>query len=125
MTDPTTPASVKVKRLTKVSTNTTAQISFEKSARANTYRIYRYNEKTKKYTVAYQVKNNKLYQYNSNTKKYTKVNNVSVKDGVITCTLKNLNLKKEKSQKYVVRAVVSKSGYISGISVASKSATVK
>ena len=125
MSAPVVPSSVKAKRLTKVSTNTSASISFKKVTRANAYYIYKYNKTTKKYVYAYKVKDNKLYKYNSKTKKYTKVSNAFVKNGVITCTLKNLNLKKEKYQKYVVKAVVSKTGYTSGVSAASKSVTVK
>lgn len=125
LTQPAAPASVKAKRTSKVSTKSTATISFKKVDRASTYRIYKYNKKTKKYVIAYRVVNNKLYQYNGKTKKYSKVNNVKVKNGILTCSLKNLNLKSEKSQKYVVKATVSKSGYTTQYSANSKVVTIK
>lgn len=125
MSDPLVPSNVKGKRTTKAGLKTSATISFKKSTRANEYRIYKYNAKKNKYTIAYRVKNNKLYQYNSKTKKYTKVNNVVDKKGTITCTLKNLNLKKEKVQKFKVRSVVTKSGYATGVSGMSNVVTIK
>ncbi len=125
LSDPLVPTNVKAKRVTKVSTKTTAAISFKKAVRANEYRIYKYNTKKDKYTIAYRVKNNKLYQYNGKTRKYKKVSNVTVKNGMVTCTLKNLNLKKEKNQKFKVRAVVTKKGYATGASKQSNAVTVK
>lgn len=125
LTKPSAPASVKGKRTSKVSKNTSAQISFKKSARATAYRIYKYNKKTKKYTVAYRVKNNVLYKYDASAKKYKKAGKVISKSGRLTCKLTGLNLKSEKNMKFVLKAEISKSGYKGQFSSNSKTVTIK
>ena len=119
------PSDVKAKRISEVSTRSKAELSFKTVKNATTYRIYKYNNTIKKYEITFRVVNNKLYRYNAKTKKYKKVNNVTVKNGVMTCILVNLNLRAEKSQKYMVRSTISKTGYETQYSANSKTATIK
>ncbi len=123
----TRPTKLKVqgKRTSAVSSASKATISFNKVPRATAYRIYKYNTKNKKYIAAYQIKNGYLYKYNSKTKKFVKVSKVKISNGKITCTLTGLNLKKEKSQKYTARSIVSKNGYKTQFSYTSNSVTIK
>ena len=87
--------------------------------------IYKYNIKTKKYEKVFRVKGKTLYRYNAGTKKYTKVNTVKTTSKTITCTLTNLKLKSDGTQKYAVRAAVQKSGYTTKTSALSKAITLK
>ncbi|MDD6617637.1 MAG: family 43 glycosylhydrolase [Clostridiales bacterium] len=119
------PSNVKAKRISAVSTRSKAELSFNTVKNATTYRIYKYNSTKKKYEVAFRVVNNKLYSYNAKTRQYKKVNDVTVKKGVMTCTLVNLNLRAEKSQKYMVRSTISKTGYETQYSADSKTVTIK
>ena len=116
---------MKAKRISAVSTRSKAELSFNTVKNATTYRIYKYNSTKKKYEVAFRVVNNKLYSYNAKTRQYKKVNDVTVKKGVMTCTLVNLNLRAEKSQKYMVRSTISKTGYETQYSADSKTVTIK
>lgn len=125
LTTPKKTTAVKIKRTTKVSKATKATLTFKTVTRATDYYIYKYNKKSKSYKVAYKVTGKKLYQYNSTTKKYKKLRKVTVKKGIVTCKLTKLNLKKDKTQKYIIKAAVRKSGYTTQYSSKSKAVKLK
>ena len=117
---PKTPVKVSAKRLSK----TSVQIYFKPVKYATTHQIYKYDNKTKKYSLSYQVKSKKLYKYNAKKKKWTYVRKVTkAKDGRFVAKL--TGLKKEKNQKYYVKASVSKKGYKTVSSGKSKVVKVK
>lgn len=117
---PKAPVKVSAKRLSK----TSVQIYFKPVKYATTHQIYKYDKKTKKYSLSYQVKSKKLYKYNSKKKKWTYVRKVTkTKDGRFGAKL--TGLKKEKNQKYYVKVSVSKKGYKTVSSGKSKIVTIK
>lgn len=117
---PKAPVKVSAKRLSK----TSVQIYFKPVKYATTHQIYKYNKKTKKYSLSYRVKSKKLYKYNAKKKKWTYVRKVTkAKDGRFVVKL--TGLKKESNQKYYMIASVSKKGYKTVSSAKSKVAKVK
>lgn len=117
---PKVPVKVSAKRLTK----TSVQIYFNPVKNATVHQIYKYNKKTQKYSLSYQVKSKKLYKYNAKKKKWTYVRKVTkTKEGRFVVKL--TGLKKESNQKYYVKASVSKKGYKTVSSDKSKIVKVK
>ena len=108
-----------LKQQGKVSTKSKAVLRFQQAARANVYYIYKYNTSQKKYLPAFQIKDKKIYAYQG--KKYVKTGTAALKNGIYTATLTGLNLKKEKTQTYIIKAARSLKGYPTAIGAASKS----
>ncbi len=101
-----------------MSTKSKAVLTFQQAARANVYYIYKYNTSQKKYLPAFQIKDKKIYAYQG--KKYVKTGTAALKNGIYTATLTGLNLKKEKTQTYIIKAARSLKGYPTAIGAASK-----
>lgn len=117
---PKVPGSVKAKRLSESS----VQISFKKVKNAVSYEISKYKKSGKKSAV-YKVTSKKIYKYNEKTKKWVYVNKVKKgKNGVMTCKLTGFK-KSDKNQIYRVKAVVTKKGYKDQYSAESKKVKVK
>lgn len=117
---PKTPGSVKAKSLSK----TSVQISFKAMKNAVSYEIGQYKKSGKKAAV-YKATSKKLYKYNQKTKKWVYQSKVKKgKKGVMTFKLTGLK-KGGKNQYYRVRAVVSKKGYKTQYSAESKKVKVK
>lgn len=115
------PAGVSLERLTEGA----VLLSFQPVSGAKSYEIYRYQKKSKKYKLAYQVKGKKLYQYNSKKKKWTCLRKIrKSSDGRITARLTGMN-QEEKNQRYYLRTLVLKKGYPSQYSSKSKVVRVK
>ncbi len=118
---PKTPSKLTAKRLS----DSSAKITFSApKGNANVeYQILKYDKSKKKFALAYRVKKNKLSQYNAKTKKWKSIGKAKTsKKGTVSFTLTGL---KGKKLKYRIQAVVSKSGYKSANSAASKTVTLK
>lgn len=118
---PETPANVSGKRLSK----TSVQISFGTVTNATRYQIFKYDNKSRKYFLFYKVQSKKLYKYNEKSGKWTYLNKVKVtKDG--NCTINLTGLKKnDTNQRYRIKSEIAKKGYPSGVSTVSKTIRIK
>ncbi len=117
---PKTPTSISGKRVS----DTVAELSFKKVSKATEYRIYQSVGNQSKFELAYRVKGKKLYKYNKKSKKWTYVNQFKqTSNGKIVCRLTGLG--KNKTVKYRVISMVSKSGYKTASSKNSKAVTIR
>lgn len=118
---PKAPTSVSAKRLSA----TSVQISFKPAKNVNSYRIYKYKKGSSKQLASFKVTSAKLYRYNNKTKKWVYQSKVKkAKNGKITVKLTGFK-KTDKNQRYRVKSAVSKSGYKTQYSALSKTVTVK
>ena len=119
LTLPGKTAKASLKQKGAASTKSKATLTFQQVPRASAYYIYKYNTSKKNFVPAFQIQGKKLYAYQG--KKYVKIGSVALKSGTYTATLTGLNLKKEKTQKYIIKAVKTQKGYPTAIGAASKS----
>ena len=118
---PKTPAGIKGKRLSR----TSVQLRFKSVKNAVSYRIYQYSKSSGKKIATYKIQGKKLYLYNRKTKRWHSMNKIKkAKNGRIICTLAAI---KQSNKKIVFRmkASVSKKGYKTQYSAASKKVIVK
>lgn len=115
------PAAIKGKRLFR----TSVQLRFKTVKNANSYWIYQYSKSSGKKTATYKIQGKKLYRYNRKTKRWRSMNKIKrVKNGKIVCTLTDIK-QSEKRLVYRMKASVSKKGYKTQYSAASKKVIVK
>lgn len=105
------PSQILIKRITKVSNSTTAQLTMNVSANASGYYVYCYDRKSKKNLLAYKIVGKKVYSYNKSLGKYKLIGNASIKKGKLSCKLTNIDLKKYSSYAYRIRAYNEISGF--------------
>ena len=118
---PRTPVGIKGKRLSW----TSVQLRFKSVKNAVSYRIYQYSKSSGKKIATYKIQGKKLYRYNRKTKRWYSMNKIKkAKNGRIICTLAAI---KQSNKKLVFRmkASVSKKGYKTQYSAASKKVIVK
>ncbi len=89
----------------------TAELSFKKVSGAVLYRIYCYNAEEEAYLPAYKIKGKKLYWYQEESEKWVYHNKIDRDNGkdLVICRL--AGLARGTTQKFYIRATVSKTGY--------------
>lgn len=118
---PKTPAGIKGKRLSR----TSVQLRFKAVKNANSYWIYQYSKSSGKKAATYKIKGKKLYRYNRKTKRWRAMNKIKrAKNGIIICTLADIK-QSDKKLIFRMKASVSKKGYKTQYSAASKKVIVK
>lgn len=105
------PTNMSIKRVSKVSKSTTAQLTMNISKNATGYYIYCYDRKASKNLLAYKIEGKKVYSYNKATRKYKQIGTTTIKGTKLTCKLTKIDLNKYSSYGYRVRAYSRLSGF--------------